>query len=77
MLYSDPTSACKSNFSYVLRKDKLLSDLRENCWKKAGRPRSGPLYEEKSRLRCEVRRRVRFCAGKAERLKISKRERLS
>ena len=63
-------------------KDKQLSDLCENsrkardCWKKAGRPRSGPLYEEKSRLRCEVRRRVRFCAGKAERLKIRKRDRL-
>jgi len=36
----------------------------------------GPLYEEKGRLRRAVRRRVRFCAARAERLRIQRRDRM-
>ena len=35
-------------------------------WVKARQPSSGPEFDEKNRLRCEVRQTVRFSAGKAE-----------
>ena len=46
------------------------------AWKEAGRPTEGPLYEKKGRLRQAVRRRVRFCAAQAERLRIQRREKM-
>ena len=46
------------------------------AWKVAGCPTDGPLYEEKGRLRRAVRRRVRFCAARVERLRIQRRERM-
>jgi len=46
------------------------------AWKEAGCPLEGPLYEEKGRLRRAVRRRVRFCAARAERLRIQRRDRM-
>ena len=40
---------------------------------KAGQPPSGQEFEEKCRLRHEVRQRVRLSACKAERLRIRRR----
>ena len=63
-------------------KDDILSRLcaqnRAACaaWKEAGTPQEGPLYDEKGRLRRAVRQRVRYCAAKAERLCIQRRDRL-
>ena len=63
-------------------KDKQLSDLCEGSWQarklwvEAGRPQGGPLYDEKCRLRRDVRKRVRFCAARDERVKIRKRDRM-
>jgi len=36
------------------------------AWKDAGCPSSGPLCDEKSRLRRAVRKRVRWCAARSE-----------
>ena len=44
--------------------------------KDAGCPSEGPLFEEKGRLRRAVRRRVRFCAAKAERMRIQRRDKM-
>ena len=46
-----------------------------SVWKQAGCPGEGPLFEEKSRLRRAVRR-VRFCAARAERMRIQRRDRM-
>ena len=46
------------------------------AWKEAGCPSEGSLFEEKCRLRRAVKRRVRFCAAKAERLRIQRRDRM-
>ena len=46
------------------------------AWKDAGSPAEGPLYDEKNRLRCAVRKRVRWCAAKSERLRVQQRDRL-
>ena len=46
-----------------------LCALSKDAWKvwvNAGQPSSGPEFDEKCRLRCEVRQTVRFNAGKAE-----------
>ena len=45
------------------------------AWKEAGRPGEGPLFDEKSRLRRAVRKRVRFCAARSERMRMQRRER--
>ena len=53
-------------------KDEVLNSLcaqSKNAWKvwaKAGRPPSGPEFDEKCRLRREVRWRVRFCAASTQ-----------
>ena len=46
------------------------------AWKQAGCPGEGLLFEEKSRIRRAVRRRVRvrFCAARAERMRIQRRD---
>ena len=47
------------------------------AWKDAGCPSEGLLFEEKGRLRRAVRRRViRFCAAKAERMRIQRRDKV-
>ena len=46
------------------------------AWKSAGCPPAGLLYEEKNRLRCAVRKRIRWCAAKSERLRVQRRDRL-
>ena len=38
------------------------------AWKSAGCPSEGLLYEEKNRLKRAVRKRIRWCAAKSERL---------
>jgi hypothetical protein len=45
-------------------------------WVEAGRPQSGELFIKKCRLRRDVRKWVRFCVGKAETLKIRKRDQI-
>ena len=40
------------------------------AWKDADSPAEGPLYDEKNRLQCVVRKRVRWCAAKSERLRV-------
>ena len=63
-------------------KDDILSRLcaqssaARKAWKLAGTPSEGPLFEEKGRLRRAVRQRVRFCAARAERQRIQRRDRL-
>ena len=54
----------------------LCAQSRSACraWKDADCPSEGPLFEEKSRLHRAVRRRVRFCAAKAERMRIQRRD---
>ena len=47
-----------------------------SAWKQAGCPGEGPLFEEKSGLRRAVRRRVRFCTARAERMRIQRRDRM-
>ena len=46
------------------------------AWKSAGCPTEGPLFDEKSRLRSAVRKRVRWCAARAERLRHQWRDKL-
>ena len=46
------------------------------AWKDAGCPSEGSLFEEKGRLRGAVRRRVIFCAAKAERMRIQRRDKM-
>ena len=46
------------------------------AWRGAGSPTDGPLSEEKNRLRRAVRKRVRWCAAKAERIRTQRRDRL-
>ena len=46
------------------------------AWKEAGRLGKGPLFDEKSRLRRAVRKRVRFCAARSERMRMQRRERM-
>ena len=61
-------------------KDEVLNNLcalsknARKVWVKVGRPPSGPEFDEKCRLRREVWKR--FCAGKAERLRIRRRDRM-
>ena len=44
------------------------------AWQQAGCPGEGLLFEEKSRIRRAVRRRVRFCAARAEMMRIQRRD---
>ena len=46
------------------------------AWKSAGSPTEGPLFEEKSRLRSAVRKRIRWCAARDERLRHQRRDKL-
>ena len=46
------------------------------AWKSAGSPTEGPLFEEKSRLRSVVRKRIRRCAARNERLRHQRRDKL-
>ena len=46
------------------------------AWKEAGRPGEGPLFDEKSRLCRGLRKRVRFCAARSERMRMQRRERM-
>ena len=46
------------------------------AWRDAGSPPDGPLSEEKNRMRRAVRRRVRWCAARTERLRVQRRDRL-
>ena len=46
------------------------------AWKDAGCPSEGLFFEEEGRLRRAVRRRVRFCAAKAERMRIQRRDKM-
>lgn len=46
------------------------------AWIGAGRPDEGPLFDEKGRLRRAVRKRVRFCAARSERLRMQRRDRM-
>ena len=46
------------------------------AWKNAGCPSEGSVFEEKGRLRRAVRRRVIFCAAKAERMRIQRRDKM-
>ena len=39
-------------------------------------PSEGPLFEEKGRLHRAVRKRVRFCAARSERLRMQRRDRM-
>ena len=60
-------------------RDDTLSCLRAQArlvWKSAGLPTEGPLFDEKIRLRSAVRKRVRWCAAKAERLRHQRRDRV-
>ena len=61
-------------------RDKTLSSLcaqskvARDSWLRASRPLEEVLFEEKCRLRRAVRRRVKFCAARAERLRIQRRD---
>ena len=63
-------------------KDEVLTNLyalskdAQKVWVKAGQPSTGPEFDEMCRLRREVRQRVRFSAGKTERLRIRRRHRM-
>ena len=48
----------------------------KRCWKEAGSPRDGVIYEQKIVLRRAIRKRVRECAAREERRRIQKRERM-
>ena len=64
--YKDNTLSClcaQSHAAHVARRD-------------AGSPSVGPLSDEKNRLRRAVRKRVRWCAAKAERMRNQRRDRL-
>ena len=43
------------------------------AWKEAGRPGEEPLFDENCRLRRAVRKRVRFCAARSERVRMQRR----
>ena len=45
-------------------------------WRENGCPTSGPLFDEKRRLRIEVRKRVKHCAMQSERRHIQQRQKL-
>ncbi len=64
--WRDETLSCLCGQSCAARK----------AWEEAGYPTEGPLYEEKGRLRRTVKRRVRFCAARAERLRIQRRDKM-
>ena len=71
----------RSSRSQLYKDDTLLTlsvQSRTACsrWLESGRPLSGPLYEEKCRLRWAVRQRVCFCAARAERRRVQRREKL-
>ena len=57
-------------------KDEVLNNLCAQSkyawevWIEAGRPSSRPEFDEKCRLRRKVRKKVRSCAAKVERLKL-------
>ena len=46
------------------------------AWKSAGSPTKGLLFEEKSRLQSAVRKRIRWCAARDERLRYQRRNKL-
>ncbi len=46
------------------------------AWRAAGSPSEGPLSEEKNRLRRAVRKRVRWCAARSERVRSQRRDKL-
>ena len=48
----------------------------KRAWREAGCPGDGVLYDQKILMRRAVRKRVRVCAAKAERMRIHRRERL-
>ena len=52
----------------------VKSRLARGKWKAAGSPREGSLFEEKCKLRREVRRRVRFCAAQRKKSQLRSRE---
>jgi len=56
----------------------LCAQSRSACraWKDAGCPSEGPFYEEEGRLCRAVRRRVTFCAAKAKRNRIQRRDKM-
>ena len=56
----------------------LCAKSQQDCmaWKSAGSPTEGPLFEEKSRLRSAVRKRIRWCAARDERLRYQRRDKL-
>ena len=66
----------------VRMKDDVLSRLCAQSraawrvWKEAGSPREGLLFEQKNKLRREVRRRVHYCAAMTERRRVQRREML-
>ena len=66
----------------VWMKDDVLSRLCAQShaawrvWKEAGSPREGLLFEQKNKLRREVRRRVHYCAAMTERRRVQRREML-
>ena len=66
----------------VRMKDDVLSRLcAQSCaawrvWKEAGSPREGLLFEQRNKLRREVRRRVHYCAAMTERRRVQRREML-
>lgn len=45
-------------------------------WKRARCPTEGPLHQGKNRSRNAVQKRIRWCAAKAVRLRIQRRERI-
>ena len=48
----------------------------KRAWREAGCPGDGVLYDQKILMRRAVRKCVRVCAAKAERMRIHRRERL-
>ena len=48
----------------------------KRAWREAGCPGDGVLYDQKTLIRRAVRKRVRVCAAKVERMRIHRRERL-
>ena len=54
----------------------VKSHLAHCTWKKAGCPPDGPLYEEKNRSRHAVRKRIRWCAARSERMRAQRRDKL-
>ena len=54
----------------------LKSYLTCASWKNAGCPSYSPLYEQKNRSRRAVRKRIRRCVAKSERMRAQKRDKL-